>query len=74
MIQEFILEIIKDVSFFERVKTRKGWRRRFKYQEESVFFKLKAKTSKDLGKKIDLKVEEAGQVIDWKIYGSFPFE
>lgn len=75
MIQEFLLEIIQDVSFFENVKTKKGLRKRFRYRKESSFFKLRKKTIKNIQREIDLLIKKCGtSVVDWKVYTSFPFE
>ena len=75
MIQEFLLEIIQDVSFYERVKTKRGIKKRFRYRQEGNFFKLRKKTLAGIQKEIDSILEKfRGSVVDWKIYTSFPFE
>ena len=75
MVQEFLLEVIRDISFYEHVKTKKGLVKRFKYQQESSFFKLHRKTLKGIQKDIDLILKDyRGSIVDWKVYTSFPFE
>lgn len=75
MIQEFLLEIIQEVSFFEKVKTKRGIVKRFRYRQESNFFKLRKKSLKGIQKEIDLLIKKCGtSVVDWKVYTSFPFE
>ena len=75
IVQEFVLEIIKDASFYEYVKTKRGREKRFRYREESVFFKLRRRTLKGIQKEIDSVLkEQAGSIVDWKIYTSFPFK
>lgn len=75
MVQEFLLEIIQDVSFFKRVETKRGPVKKFRYRKESVFFKLRKRTIKSIQKEIDLIIKKrVTSVVDWKIYTSFPFE
>ena len=75
MTQEFVLEVICDVSFHEHVKTKKGTVKRFRYREQSNFFKLHRKTLKSIQKEIDLIIKKfEASVVNWKIYTSFPFE
>ena len=75
MQQELVLEIVKDVSFFEHVKTKKRIEKRFRYRQESIFFKLRKKTLKGIQKEIDLIIKNyKGSIVDWRVYTSFPFE
>ena len=75
MQQELVLEVVKDVSFFEHVKTKKRIEKRFRYRQESNFFKLRKKTLKGIQKEIDLIIKNyKGSIVDWKVYTSFPFE
>ena len=75
MVQNFALEVIRDVSFYEYVKTKKGREKRFRYREEGVFFKLRGRTLNGIKKEIDsILKNKAGSIVDWKIYTSFPFE
>jgi len=75
MIQEFVLEVVRDVSFHERVKTKIRIEKRFRYRQESDFFKLRRKTLKGIQKEIDSILKNyLGFTVDWKVYTSFPFE
>jgi len=75
MIQEFVLEVIVDTSFYEYVKTQKGRVKRFRYRQESKFFKLRKKTLKSIQGEIDSIIKNyTGSIVDWKMYTSFPFE
>jgi len=75
MVQEFVLEVIADASFYEYVKTKKGRVKRFRYRQESKFFKLRKRTLKSIQGEIDSVIKNyRGSIVDWKIYTSFPFE
>lgn len=66
-LRKFILEIVRDQSFFERDK--RG-RKIFRYKEESEFFKFKAKNISN-AKKTAGKVEKdhkSGITIDSHLY------
>ena len=75
MIQGFVLEVIQDVSFYQRVKTKRGTVKRLRHRSESSFFKLRAKTMKGIQKEIESLLEKRiTSFADWKVYTSFPFE